>query len=155
MRASSLTTSHELPCNLPSLVKPSLTSTESTEHSELVPLIPVNSSKRNEMYRSAGASMRQTQSENAGNDSGKFGDRITPLSPVISPPQPVKENHRKRLTFPLATTTKKTFNVHTFITGAYYLFIVVLLHLHIPGSYKLPGQVIAIEIVKFFKMNNV
>ena len=49
---------------------PSLTSMESSEHSEFAPLIPVNSRNRRDMYRSVGTLMRQMQSENTGKDIG-------------------------------------------------------------------------------------
>lgn len=59
-----------LPMSWALLEYPSLTSMESSEHSEFAPLIPVNTRNRSDMYRSVGTLMRQTQSENAGKDIG-------------------------------------------------------------------------------------
>ena len=59
-----------LPMSEAFLEYPSLTSMESSEHSELALLIPVNTGNRSDMYRSVGTLMRQTQSENAGKDKG-------------------------------------------------------------------------------------
>lgn len=59
-----------LPMSGAVLEYPSLTSMESSEHSEFAPLIPVNSRNRRDMYRSVGTLMRQMQSENTGKDMG-------------------------------------------------------------------------------------